>query len=114
METLQGLEGVEVFMDNILIYGATEEEHDSRQGKVMQRIETAGLKLNREKCSIRQSGLRFLRHLIDRSGAGPRQSGGYSAAVTTNRCAGVEKDTGNGELSWKIHPQPFNSGTAAV
>ncbi|KAK9532898.1 hypothetical protein VZT92_010260 [Zoarces viviparus] len=67
METLQGLEGVEVFMDVILVYGATEEEHDGRLEKVMQLIETAGLKLNREKCSIRQSQLRFLGHLIDRS-----------------------------------------------
>lgn len=71
METLQGLEGVEVFMDDILVYGATKEEHDGRLEKVMQRIETAGLKLNREKCSIRQSQLRFLGHLIDRSGIRP-------------------------------------------
>ena len=71
METLQGLEGVKVFMDDILVYGATKEEHDGRLEKVMQRIETAGLKLNREKCSIRQSQPRFLGHLIDRSGIRP-------------------------------------------
>lgn len=57
METLHGLEGVEVFMDDIVIYGSTEEEHDRCLDKVMQRIETAGLKLNRDKCSIRQSQL---------------------------------------------------------
>lgn len=67
METLQGMEGVKVFMDDILVYGATVVEHDSRLEKEMQRIETAGLKLNRDKCSIRQSQLRFLVHLIDRS-----------------------------------------------
>ena len=71
METLQGLEGVEVFMDDILVYGTTQEQHDGRLEKVMQRIVTAGLKLNREKCSIRQSQLRFLGHLIDRSGIRP-------------------------------------------
>lgn len=65
METLQGLEVVEVFMDNILVYGATEEKHDSRLEKVMQCIEIAGLKLNRVKCSIRQNQLRFLGHLVD-------------------------------------------------
>lgn len=67
METLQGLEGVEVFMDDILVYGATDEQHDSRLEKVMQRIQAAGMKLNRDKCSIRQSQLRFLGHLIDQS-----------------------------------------------
>lgn len=71
METLQGLEGVEIFMDDILVYGATEKEHDCRLEKVMQRIEAAGLKLNREKCSIRRSQLRFLGHLIDQSGIRP-------------------------------------------
>lgn len=71
METLQGLEGVEVFMDDILVHGATEAEHDSRLDKVMQRIEAAGLKLNREKCLFKQKELRFLGHLIDQSGVRP-------------------------------------------
>ncbi|XP_042071854.1 uncharacterized protein K02A2.6-like [Haplochromis burtoni] len=71
LETLEGLEGVEVFMDDILVYGATMEQHDTRLEKVLQRIELAGLKLNREKCSFRQSQLRFLGHLIDYSGVRP-------------------------------------------
>ncbi|XP_034057745.1 uncharacterized protein LOC117536814 [Gymnodraco acuticeps] len=54
LETLQGLEGVEVFMDDILVYGTS-----------------AGLKLNKDKCSLRQSQLRFLGHLIDQSGVRP-------------------------------------------
>lgn len=58
-------------MDDILLYGATVEEHDSHLEKVMQHIETAALKLNREKCSIKQSQLRFLGHLIDQSGILP-------------------------------------------
>lgn len=71
METMQGLEGVEIFMDDVLIYGATLTEHDQRLEKAIQRIETAGLKLNREKCSIRQRQLRFLGHLIDKDGIRP-------------------------------------------
>ena len=71
METMQGLEGVEIFMDDVLVYGATVNEHDQRLEKAMQRIETAGLKLNQEKCSIRQSQLRFLGHIIDKDGIRP-------------------------------------------
>ncbi|XP_054874059.1 uncharacterized protein K02A2.6-like [Amphiprion ocellaris] len=71
IETLQGLEGVEVFMDDIVVHGTTEAEHDSRLEKVMQRIEAAGLKLNREKCLFKQKELRFLGHLIDQSGVWP-------------------------------------------
>ena len=71
IETIQGLEGVEVFMDDILVHGATEAEHDSRLEKVMQRIAGAGLKLNREKCLFKQKEIRFLGHIIDQSGVRP-------------------------------------------
>lgn len=71
LETLDGLEGVEVVMDDILVYGTTMEEHDARLDKVMRHIESAGLKLNKEKCSLRQSQLRFLGHLIDHTGVRP-------------------------------------------
>lgn len=71
LETLEGLEGVEVFMDDILVYGANLAQHDARLDKVLNRIESTGLKLNREKCSLRQSQLRFLGHLINRSGVRP-------------------------------------------
>lgn len=52
LETLEGLEGVEIFMDDILVYGSTTEEHDTRLEKVFRRIESAGLKLNKEKCEV--------------------------------------------------------------
>lgn len=79
------------------IYGATEEEHDRCLGKVMQCIETAGLKLNHDKCSIRQSQLRFLWHLTDQSGIRPDH----------NKVEAIQ-------LSRKIHPQPLHSRTAAL
>lgn len=71
LETLEGLEGIEAFMDNIPVYGATIEQHDARLEKVLHHIELAGLKLNQEKCSFRQSQLCFLGHLIDHSGVRP-------------------------------------------
>ncbi len=55
-------------MDDILVYGDTMEQHDQRLTKVLERIESAGLKLNREKCLLRQQQLHFLGHLIDKSG----------------------------------------------
>lgn len=67
LETLSELEGVEVFMDDILVHGTSMEQHDARLEKVLQRVEAAGLKLNKEKCSLRQSQLRFLGHIIDQS-----------------------------------------------
>lgn len=47
------------------------EEHNDRLDKVLCRIELAGLKLNKEKCSLSRSQLRFLGHLIDHLGVRP-------------------------------------------
>ena len=45
-------------MDNVLIYGQDQEEHDKRLEAVLQRIQSAGVTLNPE----------FLGHIIDEDG----------------------------------------------
>ncbi|XP_063955009.1 uncharacterized protein K02A2.6-like [Lytechinus pictus] len=47
---LEGLEGVEVIMDDILVWGATKKEHDKRLERVLQRVQERNLKLNASKC----------------------------------------------------------------
>lgn len=46
-ELLHDHEGTVVYMDDILVFGATLEEHNSRLKKVMETIRASGLKLNR-------------------------------------------------------------------
>lgn len=70
-ETLYGLQGAAVYMDDIVVYGKDMEEHDLRLQKVLERVESAGLKLNKEKCVLRQKQLHFLGHVIDASGVRP-------------------------------------------
>lgn len=70
-ETLHGLDGVAVYMDDILVYGDTPEQHDQYLSKVLERVESAGLKLNREKCVFRQNQLHFLGQVIDKTGVKP-------------------------------------------
>ena len=70
-ETLQGLEGTEVYMDDVLIHGETEEIHDKRLAEALKVIEAAGLKLNKEKCKFKQREVRFLGHIIDETGVRP-------------------------------------------
>lgn len=53
METLQGLDGVEVFMDDILVYENSMEQHDAWLEKMMQYIQ-AGLKLNEVKILLQK------------------------------------------------------------
>ena len=65
---LEGLEGVVCLMDDILVYRKNQEEHDERLLKVLQHLETAGLMLNREKCKFSQTLVKFLCHMVDKSG----------------------------------------------
>jgi transposase InsO family protein len=71
LETLQGLQGVSVYMDDIVVYGKDMEEHDLHLQKVLERVKSAGLKLNKEKCKLRQEQLNFLGQVVDATGVRP-------------------------------------------
>ena len=68
---LHGLDGVLILMDDILVFGRDQKEHDSRLKMVLQHVEAAGVTLNREKCEFSQTKLVFLGHLIDNEGIRP-------------------------------------------
>ena len=70
-EALIGLEGTVCLMDDILVYGATREEHDERLREVLQRLRDLGMTLNPEKCSFAKSSVKFLGHMIDSEGIKP-------------------------------------------
>ena len=48
-EILQGLEGVVCLVDDILVYGSTQAEHDAHLKAPFQHIKQAGLTLSKEK-----------------------------------------------------------------
>ena len=50
---LEGLNGVEGIMDDILVHGRNREEHDARLNAVLRIFNNSGLKLNRKKCVLR-------------------------------------------------------------
>lgn len=65
---LTGLEGVVCQMDDILIFGADQAEHDARLIAVLERIKAAGVTLNAKKCEFSKRQVKFLGHLIDERG----------------------------------------------
>lgn len=71
---LKGLEGTVVVMDDILVFGSSEEEHDRRLNAVLQTIKASGLKLNRAKCHFRKTELQFFGHIISADGVKPDES----------------------------------------
>ena len=68
---LAGLEGVVCQMDDILVHGKDQAQHDTRLKAVLQRLREAGLTLNSEKCQFSRSGVKFLGHLVDQEGIHP-------------------------------------------
>lgn len=70
---LQGCKGVSIYLDDILITGATLEEHLRNLEEVLKRLEAAGLKLNRPKCAFLLPRVEYLGHAIDEKGVHPTQ-----------------------------------------
>ena len=68
---LEGLNGVACMMDDILVYGKNQYEHDRRLEVVMKRLEEAGMTLNRSKCVFSKKEVTFLGHRVSDKGIAP-------------------------------------------
>lgn len=64
-EALEGLSGVVNVADDILVFGETENEHNERLDKVLNRLCSKGLTVNLGKCEFNQRKVTFLGHVID-------------------------------------------------
>ncbi|XP_052561902.1 uncharacterized protein LOC120426364 [Culex pipiens pallens] len=60
-----GLDGVEVYLDDVLVHGRTPEEHRSRLLKVLERIQEWGFTLRIEKCSFFMSEITYLGFIVN-------------------------------------------------
>ena len=64
----QVLQGVQCYLDDIIVTGRTREEHLKALDKVLGRQEEHGLKANREKCKFLQNSVDYLGHVITAEG----------------------------------------------
>ena len=67
-DILCGLKGTLCLIDDVLIFGKTQEEHDQRLADALKRIQSAGVTLNKDKCVFSTSTLTFLGHVLDKDG----------------------------------------------
>ena len=65
---LSGLDGVMCLIDDTIVFGQTKEEHDFRLKAALERVQRAGVTLNKEKCEFGKEKLTFLGHLVDSQG----------------------------------------------
>ena len=70
---LQGLQWVIclIYIDDIVVFGRTFEEHISRVEEVLKRIQAAGLKLKADKSNMFQDSVLFLGHIVSGEGVKP-------------------------------------------
>ncbi|XP_054871220.1 uncharacterized protein K02A2.6-like [Amphiprion ocellaris] len=66
---LNGLPGVVCHMDDILIWGQDQQEHNTRLHTVLNKLQEAGL--NMEKCELSKQEVKFLRHVLSAEGVQP-------------------------------------------
>ena len=59
-----------VYLDDVIVWGWTFEEHYQRLATVLGRFRTAGLKLKPKKCDLFKTEVSFLGHFVSAEGCG--------------------------------------------
>jgi hypothetical protein len=70
-QIFENLEGVETDIDDIIIWGQTEEEHNRRLEAVLPKCEEVGLTLNPEKCQFTMTEVTYIGHVLGKDGISP-------------------------------------------
>ena len=70
-QLFEDLEGVETDIDDILVWGRSQEEHDTRLKNALNRCEQIGLTLNKDTCVINSSFLTYIGHKLRSEGVKP-------------------------------------------
>ena len=65
------MEGVKVIVDDLLIQGKDDEEHDTRLKQVFTRTREVNLKFNAKKCKIKQEEVPYVGHVLSKDGLKP-------------------------------------------
>lgn len=67
-QSLEDLEGVDSFIDDIIVWGRTLEEHDQRLKSLLDRAREIGIKFNSDKCQFCVEEVTYLGHTFNAKG----------------------------------------------
>ena len=70
-QLFENIPNVDTSMDDIIIWGSTQEEHDASVRRVLDKCREAGLSLKKEKCEIGVTELKFLGEIVSKDGMKP-------------------------------------------
>ena len=84
IEQFGDLEGVEIYIDDILVHAESKDQHDVRLVRLLNRCIEINLKLNREKSQIGKTEVTFLGHQVS-EGLAPKRD--RTEAILSMKCA---------------------------
>ena len=67
----ENIPGVTTMMDDVIVWGSTKMEHDTRLRQVLDRTRTINLKLNKDKCEFAVKSLTFIGDVVSEEGVSP-------------------------------------------
>ena len=73
-QILQNCPNAQNIMDDIIVHGVTQEQHDECLKNVLNVLREKGLTLNREKCEFNMSEIVFMGNVVSEHGVGPTES----------------------------------------
>ncbi|MCP4344763.1 MAG: hypothetical protein GY795_04460 [Desulfobacterales bacterium] len=85
-QTLQGLDGVDSYVDDILIHGRTKAEHDRNLLAICSALENAGFRLNKKKVLICKTTLPMLGSILHARG-----SAGLQISINPKKTEAISK-----------------------
>ena len=106
-QTFEGCHGVIGIADDIVVYGDSEASHDAIMHGMISRCEETGLKLNPDKCFIKQDQIKFYGIICTKVGIQPDPSKSVSTQTdgTTSEQARSPDLPGDGKLHESIYTQ---------
>ncbi|XP_030747091.1 uncharacterized protein K02A2.6-like [Sitophilus oryzae] len=84
-------EGTKNFVDDIVIFGQNDEEHDKRLKKTLETLKNNNVLLNDQKCQYRLKKVNFLGHTLTAEGVTPLES--YIAGILSFRKPNTIEET---------------------
>lgn len=107
------MEGVEVYIDDLLIWGRTKQEHDDRLQEVLRRAAENTVKFNKEKCVFGVKEITFLGHKFSSDGIRPDENRVKAIKEIPTPCDKKELERFLGVTNYLARFIPRYSETAA-
>ena len=90
-QIFEEVEGCEVIVDDLLVWGMNAEEHHQRLEKVLQRAVETDLRFNQQKCKFNQEEVRYVGHVFNQSGLKPSPDRVQSITDITSQCQMIKR-----------------------